>query len=122
VALREYVIWCIVLKTGFAGGAHLGNTLSFLTGGTFDILDVKVWGANNTQQGGGTFQVTDSVAKTGITLNNWDVKAQRKLTNDERIVALFGIMANEAAGFANTNQLQVTGTTFISALWQRTLR
>lgn len=113
-----FSLWCLVVKTGLAVGGHVGNTLQSLLDGHLDILSVMELPCNQ-HFNGAAFNAINGAK--GYTQYDFDIKAQRKLTNDERICALFGVRSGIGA-VPVTAGLSVNVNTIVSALWQRTLR
>jgi len=115
-----FVTWQVVIKTGMAGGALLGVTLDNILSGTFDVLAVRAIPFSNNFSGGTPVSIGTGDSQQPI--QELDIRSQRKLTNDERIVMVSGIMANDTVAVPNTHNAIVVGSGIISCLWQRTLR
>jgi len=118
---NRYHIWCVVAKIGELPGTNmLGTTLSTLLSGLWDILDVRSWAVANDFSGGTPITINGIVP--GANDSPWDIKTQRKLTNDEKIVALWGAIGDGVSSPPATVGVSVSCLSIVSVLWQRTLR
>jgi len=121
---REIIIWGVVcVLNNFDAEAFVGQVdYDTLLNGK-DVLDVRSWHFRNNENnvaaaGSTTFTLVDS----GDMLRPMFIRAQRKLTLDQKVVFLQGGFQLVNNTTASSDAVDVTYWTTISALWQRTLR
>jgi len=116
-------MWCVVVKTSLDLATLTGLTFGDLLGGgataPFDVLDVRLYSCRGPlpNQFG---QIGQRVGSDPT--RDYVISAQRKMENEDKIVALYGFWTHFGLNLGSTQSLTASVNVVVSALWQRTLR